>query len=152
MLIGAVATGGWSLWGDLSKEVFNDEFVSQSINYKFMKGIHCLLMANIAQRLYDISQEAQITTDDLVDYFDKTFRFLLCKRIERRMDYRDEVYVWKKNPDLTTRLLDKLGIIDTDEAAEEAKSNLEDFLRIYDSAEESLKSYQSYLGIRINGR
>jgi len=146
MVIGAVTSGGWSLIGDISNELFSEDAV-HSIDYEFDSGVLNQTASYHAQKIQEILDKPYPAKEDTKELFFNAKRFVSLKKVEAMINYRDDVAVWKEKPSLMTKIGGFIGFVDIGEALEEKKKDLQGNTAKYDKMLESIKKFEIEAGV-----
>ena len=147
-VIGAVTSGGWSILGDISKDLFieNAQF---SINYEMEKAILNSSLAYHAQKAHELAVNEKISAEEINEFFFHVRRVAALKQLDTLLNIEDSVSLWQENRDLTTRALNFFKIIDAEAALEADLQLYDEILSNYEDAESFLWSVMFDLGIQL---
>ncbi|MBL7124325.1 MAG: hypothetical protein ISS14_05485, partial [Actinobacteria bacterium] len=147
-VIGAVTSGGWSVLGDISKELFveNAQF---SINYEMEKATLNSSLAYHAQKAHELAVNEKISAEEINEFFFHVRRVVALKQLDTLLNIEDSVSLWQENRDLTTRALNFFKIINAEAALEADLQLYDEILSNYEEAENFLWSVMSDLGIQL---
>jgi hypothetical protein len=146
-VIGAVSSGGWSVLGDISKQLFIDN-AQFSINYEINKAVLNSSLAYHAQMAHELAAKENIDADEINEFFFHVRRVVVLKQLDTLLNMEDSVSLWQENPDLVTSVFDFFNIIDAAAALDADLQLYDQILTNYENAENFLQAEMSDLGLQ----
>ncbi|MFH1240698.1 MAG: hypothetical protein V1672_05835 [Candidatus Diapherotrites archaeon] len=147
--IAVAGSGPMVLLADISNAVFNEEIANASMNYEIEMASINLASAYHAQKIHELipkSESETRTKEQFQEYFSHAEGFIVMKKIENIMQYRDSIMIYKEKPALSVKVMNFLGAVDIDEYMEEKKQDYDDFMETYDEMHEHLKEIKEEAG------
>ena len=144
--IGAVSSGGWSVLGDISKGLFIEN-AQYSINYEMKKALLNSSLAYHAQVLHELAIKQKITAEEVNEFFFHSRRIVVLKQLDMLLNMEDSISLWQENPDLMTRALGFLNVINARQALEADLYLYEEILTNYENAENFIQAVASDIGV-----
>lgn len=149
---GLVASGGWTLLADVAHGITSNTGIS--INYEMQMASLNLALAYHAERMakltsfeaenkygyiYAEAREEGMTLEEAQEFFYHAERFLMLKKLELLLKYRDDVATYIENPDALVWGFSLIGWTDPEAIIKEKKEEMDDSFKDYDDGLKNLK-------------
>jgi hypothetical protein len=146
---GTLSSGGLSLVVDATNAL-NGDNVKQSILYETEIGetsMFASIQMDIAQKM---AEKENPTNEDIKSYFYSIKKFLKLKKMELALKYRDDVSIYKDNPDLLTSIFTFVeGEYEINKKIAQSKQDADKMVKLYDIMEKNVDDMAKNYGVAL---
>ena len=137
-LVSIAGSHGWSLVSEAANGVFDEEWAAKSSSYETDVSMLCFMMSYHAARIYELLEIDTPSREDTLELVEHARIYVILKKVEKYMDYKDSVITWQEKPSAMVRAARFLGFMNTEEIVDEKKSD-------YDEQAEALDEILEYI-------